>query len=165
MARGINKVILIGNLGKDPEVRYTQSGQAVADLRLATNDSWIDKNGQQQERTEWHSVVVWGKSAEACGKYLQKGRTVYVEGRLQTREWEKDGVKRYTTEVIANDVQFLGGQGGGRGAGGDEPPPFDGGAMGGGGSAGGGGAGGGSSGAGGGGASGGGRPPDDDIPF
>lgn len=123
MARGVNKVILIGNLGQDPEVRYTQGGQAVAELRVATNEAWTDKQGQKQERTEWHRVVVWGKSAENCGKYLAKGRSVYVDGRLQTREWnDKEGNKRYTTEIVANDIQFLGG--GGARAGGGEPPPL-----------------------------------------
>jgi single-strand DNA-binding protein len=114
---------LIGNLGQDPEVRYTQGGQAVAELRVATNEAWTDKQGQKQERTEWHRVVVWGKSAENCGKYLAKGRSVYVDGRLQTREWnDKEGNKRYTTEIVANDIQFLGG--GGARAGGGEPPPL-----------------------------------------
>jgi single-strand DNA-binding protein len=119
----VNKVILIGNLGQDPEVRYTQGGQAVAELRVATNEAWTDKQGQRQERTEWHRVVVWGKSAENCGKFLAKGRSVYVDGRLQTREWnDKEGNKRYTTEIVANDIQFLGG--GGARAGGGEPPPL-----------------------------------------
>lgn len=105
---GINKVILIGNLGKDPELRHTPQGQAVANFSLATSESWNDKNGQKQERTEWHKVVVWGKPAELVAKYLSKGRKAYVEGRLQTRAWDdKDGQKRYTTEVVANTVQFL----------------------------------------------------------
>lgn len=105
----VNKVILIGNLGTDPEVRYTPSGSAVANFNIATNESWKDKNGQDQERTEWHKIVVWGKQAENCGEYLKKGRPVYVEGRLQTREWnDKEGNKRYTTEVVATTVQFLG---------------------------------------------------------
>lgn len=117
MAGGVNKVILIGNLGADPEVRFTPSGQAVANFRIATNESWTDKNGQKQERTEWHRIVVWGKLAELCGEYLKKGRQAYVEGRLQTREWtDKEGKKNYTTEIVANTVQFLGGgAGGGRG--------------------------------------------------
>lgn len=103
MARGINKVILIGNLGGDPEVRYMPNGNAVANITLATSDSWKDKQtGQQQERTEWHRVVFFGKLAEIVGQYLRKGSKVYVEGRLQTREWEKDGIKRYTTEVIVD---------------------------------------------------------------
>ncbi len=105
---GINKVIIIGNLGKDPELRHTPQGQAVANFPVATSESWNDKQGQKQERTEWHRVVVWGKLAELCGKYLSKGRKAYVEGRLQTRAWDdKDGQKRYTTEIIANTVQFL----------------------------------------------------------
>ncbi len=131
----VNKVILVGNLGRDPELRYIPSGQAVANFTLATNERWRDKDGNNQERTEWHRIVVWGKSAENCAQYLQKGRSVYVEGRLQTREWEdKDGNKRNTTEVIAQTVQFLGGRGGetggdfsppGAGSGGGEPsaPP------------------------------------------
>ena len=121
---GVNKVILIGNLGKDPEVRYTPGGQAVANFTIATNENWTDKQGQKQERTEWHRVVVWGKTAENCGEYLSKGRQVYIEGRLQTREWtNKEGAKQYTTEVVANPVGgvvFLSGgdrSGGGRGAG------------------------------------------------
>ncbi len=109
----VNKVILVGNLGRDPELRYIQSGQAVANFTLATNDRWRDKEGNNQERTEWHRIVVWGKSAENCAQFLQKGRSVYVEGRLQTREWEdKEGNKRQTTEVVAQTVQFLGGRGG-----------------------------------------------------
>ena len=110
----VNKVILVGNLGRDPELRYIPSGQAVANFTLATNDRWRDKEGNNQERTEWHRIVVWGKSAENCAQYLQKGRSVYIEGRLQTREWEdKEGNKRQTTETIAQTVQFLGGRGGG----------------------------------------------------
>jgi single-strand DNA-binding protein len=158
MAGGVNKVILIGNLGVDPEVRFTPGGQAVANFRIATNESWTDKQGQKQERTEWHRIVVWGKLAELCGEYLKKGRQAYVEGRLQTREWtDKEGKKNYTTEIVANTVQFLGGGGGGRGGGE------------GGGASGGGGQGGGSRG--GGDFSGGppddmgGPPPSDDIPF
>lgn len=116
MAGGVNKVILIGNLGADPEVRFTPGGQAVANFRIATNESWTDKQGQKQERTEWHRIVVWGKLAELCGEYLKKGRQAYVEGRLQTREWtDKEGKKNYTTEIVANTVQFLGGSGGGAG--------------------------------------------------
>lgn len=171
MAGGVNKVILVGHLGADPDMRYTPSGQGVCELRLATSESWNDKNGQRQERTEWHRVVVWGKRAEICSKYLAKGRQVYIEGRIQTRNYDdKDGNKRYITEVIANDVQFLGGGGaggggGGRGGGGggggrDEPPP-DMGDFGGGGGGGYGGGGGGGYGGGGGGGGGG----DDDIPF
>jgi single-strand DNA-binding protein len=116
----VNRVILVGNLGRDPELRYIPSGQAVANFTLATNDRWRDKEGNNQERTEWHRIVVWGKSAENCAQYLQKGRSVYIEGRLQTREWEdKDGNKRQTTETIAQTVQFLGGRGGA--GGGAEP--------------------------------------------
>ncbi len=112
MASGINKVLLIGRLGTNPEVRYTTNGGAVANFNLATNESWTDKAGQKQERTEWHKVVVWGKMAELCGQYLTKGRQAYVEGRLQTREWtDKEGGKRYTTEIVAQNVQFLGGAG------------------------------------------------------
>jgi len=119
MAGGVNKVILIGNLGADPEVRFTPSGQAVANFRIATNESWTDKSGQKQERTEWHRIVVWGKLAELCGEYLKKGRQCFVEGRLQTREWtDKEGKKNYTTEVVANNVQFLGGGAGARSEGG-----------------------------------------------
>jgi single-strand DNA-binding protein len=158
MAGGVNKVILVGNLGADPDMRYTPSGQGVCELRVATSESWNDKNGQRQERTEWHRIVVWGKRAEVCSKYLAKGRQVFVEGRIQTRTYDdKDGNKRYITEIIANDVQFLGGGGReGGGGGGRErsdgpPPPSDadlGGYGGGGGASGGGGGG-----------------PDDDIPF
>jgi single-strand DNA-binding protein len=115
-AGGVNKVILIGNLGADPELRYTPSGQAVCDLRLATNEQWTDKNGQKQERTEWHRVVMWGKPAEICKQYLTKGQKLYVEGRLQTRSWDdKEGNKRYSTEIIGTDFMFLGGGAGGGG--------------------------------------------------
>ena len=111
----VNRAILIGNLGKDPEVRYTPSGQPVCNFNIATSEKWTDKSsGQAQERTEWHRIVVWGKQAEPCGKYLQKGRSVYVEGRIQTREWtDKEGVKKYTTEINASTVEFLGGKDGG----------------------------------------------------
>ncbi len=123
---GINKVIIVGNLGADPEVRYTPSGSAVANFSVATSESWKDKNtGEKKERTEWHRIVVWGKLGELCGEYLSKGRQVYVEGRLQTRSYDdKEGVKRYMTEIIATDVQFLGSKesGGGRPAGGAAPP-------------------------------------------
>lgn len=103
MSRGINKVILIGNLGDDPEVRRMPNGNAVANITLATSESWNDRNtGQKQERTEWHRVAFFGRLAEVVGQYLRKGSKIYVEGRLQTREWEKDGVKRYTTEVIVD---------------------------------------------------------------
>jgi single-strand DNA-binding protein len=158
MAGSVNKVILVGNLGRDPEVRYTPSGQAVANFTVATNEAWTDKAGQKQERTEWHRVVVWGKAAENCGEYLSKGRSVYVEGRLQTREWtNKEGAKQYTTEIVANPVGgvvFLGGgERGGRGASrgaaapaddfGGPPPGIDEGSSGGGGP----------------------KPAEDDIPF
>jgi single-strand DNA-binding protein len=107
---GVNKVILIGNLGRDPELRYTQGGQAVVNFTLATSENWTDKSGEKVERTEWHRVVVWGRVGELCAQYLAKGRTVYIEGRIQTREWEdKDGNKRFTTEINAQTVQFLGG--------------------------------------------------------
>ena len=120
MAGGVNKVILVGHLGADPDMRYTPSGQGVCELRLATSESWNDKNGQRQERTEWHRIVVWGKRAEVCSKYLSKGRQVFVEGRIQTRNYDdKDGNKRYITEIIARDVRFLGGGGGGAARGGD----------------------------------------------
>jgi single-strand DNA-binding protein len=152
----VNKVILVGNLGRDPELRYIPSGQAVANFTLATNDRWRDKEGNNQERTEWHRIVVWGKSAENCAQYLQKGRSVYIEGRLQTREWEdKDGNKRYTTEINANTVNFIGPRpsGGGDSSGGPS-------------SAGGGDSSGGSSSTGGSGPSGDAGPPmDDNIPF
>ena len=105
----VNKVILVGNLGRDPELRYTQGGSAVTNFTLATNEKWRDKDGNNQERTEWHRVVVWGRQAETCAEYLAKGRQVYLEGRLQTRQWEdKEGNKRWTTEVVAQRVQFLG---------------------------------------------------------
>ena len=105
----VNKVILIGRLGSNPEIRYTPSGAAVANFNIATSENWNDKTGQKQERTEWHRIVVWSKLAELCNQYLTKGRQVYIEGRLQTRQWDdKDGNKRYTTEVVANTVQFLG---------------------------------------------------------
>ncbi len=106
---GINKVILIGNLGADPEVRYTPGGKAVANFRIATSEQWTDKDGQKQDRTEWHRVVAWGRLGEICGEYLFKGKQVYIEGKLQTRGWEdRDGNKRYTTEVIAQTMQMLG---------------------------------------------------------
>ncbi len=109
--------MLIGNLGKDPEVRFTPGGQAVAKFPVATSEKWRDQQGQMQERTEWHNVVVWGKQAESCGQYLAKGRQVFVEGRIQTRNYDdKDGNKKYITEIVALNVRFLGGAGG-RGAG------------------------------------------------
>jgi len=115
----MNKVILIGNLGANPEIRQTQGGQTVANLRIATSERWTDRNGQKQETTEWHRVVVFGKQAEIVGQYLTKGRTVAVEGRIQTRQWQdQQGQKRYSTEVVATHVEFVGGRGGaGGGAG------------------------------------------------
>lgn len=112
MARGINKVILVGNLGQDPELRYTGSGTAVCNLRLATNESYKDSDGQLVEKTEWHSIVAWGRLAEICGEYLTKGSQVYFEGSLQTRSWEdKEGNTRYTTEVKAREMMILSGRG------------------------------------------------------
>lgn len=118
MARGINKVILVGNLGIDPEVRYSPSGAAVTRIRVATTDQWRDKqSGEQQERTEWHTIVFFGKLAEIAGEYLKKGQQVYIEGRLQTNKWQdREGNDRYTTEIIARDMQMLGGRGGGGGS-------------------------------------------------
>jgi len=119
---GVNKAILIGNLGRDPELRYTQNGQAVVNFTLATSENWTDKSGQRVDRTEWHRIVAWGKTGELCAQYLSKGRTVYVEGRIQTRDWEdKDGNKRQTTEINAQTVQFLGGPRGEGGGGGPSP--------------------------------------------
>ncbi len=119
----VNKVILIGNLGKDPELRYTPGGQAVASFPLATSEKWRDKEGVMQDNTEWHNIVVWGRQAETAKEYLAKGRQVYIEGRIQTRSWEdKDGNKRYTTEIVALRVQFLGSRGSGGGGGGEMPP-------------------------------------------
>jgi single-strand DNA-binding protein len=141
----VNHVILIGNLGQDPELRSTGGGQSVASLRLATTDRYKDKSGEMQERTEWHTITVWGRDAENVGKFCKKGKQLYIEGRLQTRKWQdKDGKDRYTTEVVAEKVKFLGGggqsdgggersQGGGRSGGGsygggraqtDEAPPY-----------------------------------------
>jgi single-strand DNA-binding protein len=114
----VNKVILVGNLGRDAELRYTPGGAAVATLNLATTEVWNDKNQQRQEKTEWHRVVLWGKQAESLQEYLTKGKQIYVEGRLQTRQWDdKDGNKRYTTEIKADRITLLGGGGGGRGGG------------------------------------------------
>ena len=150
MAEGLNKVMLIGNLGRDPELRYTQGGQPILNLRLATNESFQNRDGERQERTEWHSVILWGKRGEALGKILSKGSQLCIEGRLQTRSWEdKQGQKRYTTEVVANNVILLGGRGGGGGQSYDEPPPPSDDHMG----------------SGGGGGGGGGGHDDDDIPF
>ena len=143
---GVNKAILVGNLGRDPELRTTPNGQSVVNFTLATSETWTDKSGERVERTEWHRIVVWGKQAEMCNQYLSKGRTVYIEGRIQTREWEdKDGNKRYTTEINANTVNFIGPRtsgggdssggpsssgpssagGGGGGPSGDAGPPTD----------------------------------------
>jgi single-strand DNA-binding protein len=119
MARGVNKVILVGTLGKDPETRYMPSGSAVTNLRIATNEQWKDKQtGEQQERTEWHSIAMFGRLAEIAAEYLRKGSQVYVEGKIRTRKWQdKEGKDRYTTEIIADEMQMLGGKGGGAGAG------------------------------------------------
>ncbi len=142
MARGINKVILIGNLGADPETRHTAGGNAVANLRVATSETWRDRqSGEQRENTEWHNVVMFGRLGEIAGEYLRKGSKVYVEGRLQTRKWQdRDGNDRYTTEIIANEMQMLDSRGGsapmgddrgsyGRSSSGDSgpssPPPSD----------------------------------------
>ncbi|MEN9706321.1 MAG: hypothetical protein RLZZ393_2200 [Pseudomonadota bacterium] len=123
MARGINKVILIGNLGQDPEVRAMPSGSSVANLRIATTESWRDKQtGENKEVTEWHTVVLFGRTAEVAQQYLRKGSSVYIEGRLRTRKWQdKSGNDRYTTEIVANDMQMLGGRGGGGGGESREP--------------------------------------------
>ncbi|MBH8578750.1 single-stranded DNA-binding protein [Bisbaumannia pacifica] len=131
MARGVNKVIIIGNLGQDPEVRFMPSGNPVANLRIATTDSWTDRqSGQRQERTEWHSVVLFNKLAEIAQQYVKKGSRIYIEGRLQTRKWQaQDGQDRYSTEIVANDMQMLDSRGGGGQAGGYQqqggyaPPP------------------------------------------
>ncbi|MCF8036203.1 MAG: single-stranded DNA-binding protein [Desulfobacteraceae bacterium] len=133
MARGVNKVILIGNLGRDPEIRYTQDGNAVANFTLATSMEWRDKaSGEKREKTEWHRIVAFRKLGEICGEYLSKGKQVYIEGRLQTRSWEQDGVTKYMTEVVASEMQMLGGKGAAGGGGGgynagggfsDEPQP------------------------------------------
>ena len=106
---GVNKAIIVGRLGSDPEVKTISSGQTVCRLSVATSENWTDRDGQKQERTEWHRVVIWGRMAEVCGQHLAKGRQVYLEGRLQTRSWEdQQGQKKYTTEIVANTVQFLG---------------------------------------------------------
>jgi single-strand DNA-binding protein len=122
MAKSVNKVILIGNLGKDPEVKYTPQGTAVAKITLATNESYKDKGGQWQERTEWHNVVLWQRLAEIAGEYLKKGSKVYIEGRLQTRSWDdkQTNQKKYMTEVVAGTMVLLGGRGEGGGGGGAE---------------------------------------------
>jgi single-strand DNA-binding protein len=125
MARGgVNKVIILGNVGADPELRYTPAGAAVTNFNIATNESWTDNNSERQERTEWHRIVVWGRLAEICNQYLRKGSKVYIEGRLQTRSWEgQDGQKRYTTEVVAREMQMLDGRGEAEGAGGSSGGP------------------------------------------
>lgn len=127
MARGVNKVILVGNLGADPETRYTAGGSAVTNVSLATTDSWKDKqSGEQQEKTEWHKVVFFGRLAEIAAEYLRKGSQIYVEGRIQTRKWQgKDGQDRWTTEIVGNEMQMLGSRGGGQGQGQSPPPDFD----------------------------------------
>ena len=161
----VNKVILIGNLGRDPETRYTTGGDAICNLNIATSEQWKDKNGEKQEKTEWHRVVLFGRQAEIAGEYLKKGRSVYIEGRLQTRKYtDKDGVEKYSTEIVGDRMQLLGSREGG-GGGGDTD--FGGGGGGGGRASGGGGSGGAA-----GGAKGGGAPKrsnpddlDDDIPF
>ena len=126
MSRGLNKVMLIGNLGNDPETRYTQGGAAVTSIGIATSETWKDKQtGEKQERTEWHKVTFFGRLAEVAGEYLRKGSKVYVEGRLRTNSWEKDGQKHYKTEIIASEMQMLDskGQGGGALGGQQKPPP------------------------------------------
>ncbi|MBI4773053.1 MAG: single-stranded DNA-binding protein [Deltaproteobacteria bacterium] len=121
----VNKAILIGRLGRDPEVRYTNQGSQVTTFSLATDEAWTDRNGERQKRTEWHRVVTWGKLAEICGQYLKKGSQVFVEGKLQTREWEdRDGNKRYTTEVVAREMKMLDSKGAGDSRM-EEPPPPD----------------------------------------
>ena len=121
MARGVNKVILVGNLGADPETRYSASGGAITNLRIATNESWTDRqSNERRERTEWHRVVLFSRLAEVAEQYLRKGSQVYVEGRIQTRKWQgQDGQDRYTTEIVANELQMLGGRGGAGGDGDD----------------------------------------------
>lgn len=109
----VNKVILIGNVGRDPEVRFMPNGEAVANFSIATTENWKDKSGVKQEKTEWHNIVIYRKLAEIAGEYLKKGRPVYIEGRLQTRKWEKEGVTHYTTEIVADQMQMLGGGNGG----------------------------------------------------
>ena len=117
---GLNKVMLIGHLGRDPEIRYSQSGVAVVNFSIATSEQWTDKNtGDRQEKTEWHRIVVFGRQAEVCEKYLSKGSQIYIEGRLQTRNYEKDGQTHYITEIVASNFQFLGGRGENQGGGGN----------------------------------------------
>lgn len=122
---GVNKVILLGRLGAEPEIRQTSSGAEVCNFSLATSEKWKDKDGIEQEKTEWHRIVVFGKLAEICAKYLAKGKQAYIEGRIQTRSWEKDGHKNYTTEVIAVSVQFLGSSGSNQNQENDEWPPSE----------------------------------------
>lgn len=125
---GVNKVILIGRLGADPEVRYTSDGKAVANFRIATSTSFTGKNGEKNEKTEWHRIVAFGKLGEICGEYLSKGKQVYIEGRIQTRSWDdKEGVKKWTTEIVATTMQMLGAAGTGSSASGDTDlaPPHD----------------------------------------
>lgn len=113
MAKSLNKVMLIGHLGKDPELRYTSNGIAVASFSIATNEAWKDQDGNLQERTEWHNIVAWRRVAEICGEYLKKGKRVYIEGKIQTRSYDdKNGVKRYTTEIVVDDLIMLDGGGG-----------------------------------------------------
>lgn len=120
---GINKAIIVGRVGKDPDTRYTQSGSAVTSFSVATSETWNDKqSGEKRESTEWHRIVCWNKLAEICGKYVQKGSQVYVEGKLQTRSWEQDGVTRYTTEILASTVQFLGSRNQSQGSSVNSPP-------------------------------------------
>lgn len=166
----VNKVILIGNLGADPEMRTSQGGNAIANLRIATTERTKDKDGNWVDQTEWHRVVCFGRTAENVGRFLKKGRQLYVEGRLQTRKWtDQEGKERWSTEVVAREIRFLGGRDGGEGGGGHSGGGGGGGYSGGGGGYSGGGGGGGYAGGGGGGyggSSGGqGSPPDDDIPF
>ncbi len=128
MANSVNKVIIVGRLGRDPELRSTQSGQAVASFSIATNERWTGKNGEPEERTEWHNIVVWGRQAELCRDYLAKGSQVYLEGRLQTREYtDRDGNQRKATEIVARDIVFLSGRGQGGGGGGGSYGGSDGG--------------------------------------
>ncbi|NNM82926.1 MAG: single-stranded DNA-binding protein [Burkholderiales bacterium] len=123
----VNKAILIGNLGSDPEVRYSPDGSAIANIRIATTESWKDKSGEKQEKTEWHRVVFYGRTAEVVGEYLKKGSAVYVEGRIQTRKWQdKDGQDRYTTEIVGDRMQMLGGRGGASFDSQDSAPPSSG---------------------------------------
>jgi single-strand DNA-binding protein len=138
MARGVNKVILVGNLGKDPETRYMPSGSAVTNLTLATSESWKDKQtGEQQDRTEWHKIAMFGRLAEIAAEYLRKGSQIYIEGKLRTRKWQdKEGKDRWTTEIVADEMNMLGGKGGGASAGAGAPGAAA--ASGGGGSSGGG---------------------------